>query len=251
MAHSSGDLRNRLIVDKPSGKGLRELHLPAKRPETCPVSVCSCSTQVAKGDAISARLHNCTVLFHTEALELNCSWCSMTPLTDGEAMRIRGGKKLTFHLVLPRPQLAALKAKRISRKDLLSALFYCLRMVFVQTTKQIYRDLLQHVQSLPVLRSSVEERWWEISYIRSLMSLENFTFVGRNGEAGTDKALRSCLCFATHRQSPGYGEEVNGLSDPPCISHPPLTSHFLKPLQTHCKLGFQVSPAGPRARPSR
>lgn len=58
QAVSSGGLWKRLIVDKPSGKGLRELHLPAKHPETCPVSVCSCSTQAARGDAIPAGLHN-------------------------------------------------------------------------------------------------------------------------------------------------------------------------------------------------
>jgi len=72
-AVSSGGLRNRLVVDKASGKGLRALHLPAKYPDMGPVSVCSCSAQVARGDAISARLHNCTVSIHTEALELNCS----------------------------------------------------------------------------------------------------------------------------------------------------------------------------------
>ena len=102
------------------------------------------------------------------------------------------GRKMTFHLVFPRPQLAALKAKKTSRKDLLLARFYCLRMVFVQTTKQIYRDLLQHVQSLPVLRSSVEERWWEISYIWSFVSPENITFVGRSGDTGMDGEVRSC-----------------------------------------------------------
>lgn len=154
----SGGLRNRLIVDKSSGKGLRELHLPAKHPETCPVSVCSCSTQAARGDAISAGLHKCTVLILLRPYSWIAPDAGMTLLTDMEAMLIQGGKTLTFHLVLPRPQLVALKAKKTSRKDLLSALFYCLRMVFVQTTKQIYRDLLQHVQSLPVLRSSVEER---------------------------------------------------------------------------------------------
>lgn len=59
QAVSSGGLLKRLVVDKPSGKGLRELHLPAKHPETCPVSLGSCSTQAAGGDAIAARLHIC------------------------------------------------------------------------------------------------------------------------------------------------------------------------------------------------
>lgn len=113
----------------------------------------------------------------------------MTPQADREAMWIRRGKKLTFHSGLPRPELEVLKAKKTNRKDLLSALFYCLRMVFVQTTKQICRDLLQHVQSLPVLRSSVEERWWKISYIWSFMSPENFGLVGRSGEAGMGKGM--------------------------------------------------------------
>lgn len=124
----------------------------------------------------------------------------MTLLSDMEAMWILQGKKLTFNLVLPRPQLEALQSRKTRRKDLLSALFYCLRMVFVQTTKQIYRDLLQHVQSLPVLRSSTEERWWEITCIWSLISLEKFTFVVRSGEAEMDREVRSYLWFATHRK---------------------------------------------------
>lgn len=165
----------------------------------CPVSVCSCSTPIARGDAISARLHNCTVLIHTEALELNCFWCRHDPANrhGSHANMRREETYLSFNA--PKAWTSSSKAKKTSRKDLLSALFYCLRMVFVQTTKQIYRDLLQHVQSLPVLRSSVEERWWEISYIWSLMSPENFMFVGRSGEAGMDKGIRSCLCFATQR----------------------------------------------------
>lgn len=177
----------------------------------------------------------------------------MTLLTDMETMQIRGGKKLTFHLVLPRPQLAALKAKKTSRRDLLSALFYCLRMVFVQTTKQIYRDLLQHVQSLPVLRSSMEERWWEISYIWSLMSPKNFTFVGRSGEAGMDRGVRSCLCFVTHRQKKQKTTRVwqgSEWLESSSLHLPPILQIYLKPLQTHCELGFQVSPAGPKASPS-
>lgn len=74
QAVSCGGLWKRLVVDKPSGKGLRQLHLPAKHPETCPVSVCSCWTQAARGDAIPA-----AQLSLPEALELSCSWCRHDP----------------------------------------------------------------------------------------------------------------------------------------------------------------------------
>lgn len=74
-------------------------------------------------------------------------------------------------------------------------------MVFVQTTRQIYRDLLQHVQSLPVLRSSVEERWWEISYRLSLRSWEDFTFIGASRECRYGPEDRR------HRKSSGGGKE--------------------------------------------
>lgn len=151
--------------------------------------MCSCSTQAARGDAIPARLHNCP----------NCYWglrAQLLPMqADSEAKSIGGGKELTFHSRLPRPELEVLKAKKTNRKHLLSALFYCLRMVFVQTTKQICRDLLQHVQSLPVLRSSVEERWWKISYIWSFVNPENFGFVGRSGDAGMGRGMGSYLCL--------------------------------------------------------
>lgn len=74
QAVSCGGLWKRLVVDKPSDKGLRQLHLPAKHPETCPVSVCSCWTQAARGDAIPA-----AQLSLPEALELSCSWCRHDP----------------------------------------------------------------------------------------------------------------------------------------------------------------------------
>lgn len=39
-----------------------------------------------------------------------------------------------------------------------------------------------------------------------------------------------------------WQERVNSLSDPPCTSHPPITSHSLKPPQTHCEFGFPQGP---------
>lgn len=150
----------------------------------------------------------------------------MTPQADMEAMRMWGGKKLIFHSGLPRPELEVLKAKKTNRKDLLSALFCCLRMVFVQTTKQICRDLLQHVQSHPVLRSSVEERWWKTSYIWSFMSPENFGLVGRSGDAGMGRGMGSYLCYTWIKETEKHwsGRKVNGWSDPACIS--PHPSHL-------------------------
>lgn len=110
MAFSSGGLRKLLTADKPRCIGLRELYLPVQHPEMCLVLACSCSTWIAR-DAISARLHNCTVLIHSVALEPNCSWCRLDPTTDMEAMRIWGGEKLTFHLRAPEASTSSSKSK--------------------------------------------------------------------------------------------------------------------------------------------
>lgn len=110
MAFSSGGLRKLLTASMPSGIGRRELHLPVQHPEMCLASACSCSTWIAR-DAISARLQNCTVLFHTVVLEPNCSWCRLDP-TDMEAMRIGGGEKLTFHFGAPEVSTSSSKGKK-------------------------------------------------------------------------------------------------------------------------------------------
>lgn len=68
MAVSSGGL----TVDKPSSKGLRELHLPDRHRDMPCVSA-QLLNSGCKKNVISARLHDCTILIHIEALELNCS----------------------------------------------------------------------------------------------------------------------------------------------------------------------------------
>lgn len=143
-------------------------------------------------------------------------------------MSIWGRKKLTFHSGLPRPELEVLKVTKTNRKDLLSALFYCLRMVFVQTTKQICRDLLQHVQSLPILRSNVEERWWKISYIWSFMSPENFGLVGRNGEAGMGRGMGSYLhlLHTDKRKRKALGWQGSEWLEWSCSHFPPAFTHL-------------------------
>lgn len=150
-----------------------------------------------------------------------------------------------------------LKTKKTNRKDLLSALFYCLRMVFVQTTKQICRDRLQRVQSLPVLRSSVEERWWKISYIWSFRSPENFGLVGRSGELGWigEQDLIS-VCYTDKRNRKPLGWQGSEGLEWSCLHFPPpFTAHGLKSLQTHCRLTSRwvlqdSGPALPGARVS-
>lgn len=117
MAVSSGGLRNRLPVNKPSGQGLRELHLPAKHPETCPESVCSCSTQVAR-DAISARLHNFTDLVRTEALELNCSWCRHDPADRHGSHANMRREKTDLSFSAPKASTSSSKGKGNKQKRL-------------------------------------------------------------------------------------------------------------------------------------
>lgn len=88
---------------------------PSQQPEMCPVSQCSCSARVAKEDATSARLHNCTVLIHPEALELNCSRCRCDP-TDRHGSHTDTRREETFPFVRPMHELAVPRQRKQAEK---------------------------------------------------------------------------------------------------------------------------------------
>lgn len=118
MAVSSGGLRTRLIVAKPSGRGLRELQFRAKHPTMCPVSVCSCSAQVAKRDAISARQHNCNIVIHIEALELNCSWRRCDPTDRHGSHMNMSREEINLSFSAPKAWTTSSKSKESKQKRL-------------------------------------------------------------------------------------------------------------------------------------